>query len=172
MLRSCLTILRNQVAEIRPRDRVLRYYANAADAAVSHLVGPAIIRDPELFSGRDDALDWLDAERSNLVAAASVTVNRGYYALTFGLCTVLVEYLSWRRYIDDWIAIATIGLQAARNLTTAAMRAWPSTSWALPSKGRDSSTKRLRLTRALQLFSGRLVTDTKKAAPCITLAWY
>jgi tetratricopeptide (TPR) repeat protein len=98
------------------RDRLLRYYAHMTDAAVTHLVGPSIIRESEGFTGRDDALDWLDAERPNLIAAAGVTSDLAYYLLAFGLCGALVEYLSWRRYIDDWIAIATIGLRAARNL--------------------------------------------------------
>jgi tetratricopeptide (TPR) repeat protein len=98
------------------RGRLLSYYATMTTAAVSYLVGTSGADQPDCFKGRNDALDWLDAERSNLVTAASVAVNRMDNRVAFDLCKMLVDFLSWRRYIDDWVSIATIGLRAARNL--------------------------------------------------------
>ena len=51
------------------RDRLLGYYLNGARAGDAHLRALAGTQVPADFTGRDDALAWLDAERPNLITA-------------------------------------------------------------------------------------------------------
>jgi tetratricopeptide (TPR) repeat protein len=98
------------------RDRLLGYYLNMTDAATGHLralLGTAV---PEEFTGREDALAWLDAERASLVAAVTMAAETGRDHAAMQLPLLLAEYFAWRRRFDDWIAIATIGLDAAWRL--------------------------------------------------------
>ena len=98
------------------RDRLLDYYLTMADAADDHLralPGKAV---PEEFTGQDGALAWLDAERASLIAAVTMAAETGRDQAALRLPLLLAEYLSWRRRFDDWIAITTISLDAARRL--------------------------------------------------------
>lgn len=98
------------------RGRLFKQYSDLTYSATSHLRGPEDGRRPEDFAGRDEALDWLDAERSNLFAVAGETVSHANYSLAFDLCKTLVDYLSWRRYVDDWDTVSTLCLKAAQHL--------------------------------------------------------
>ena len=60
---------------------------------------------PEVFTGRDAALAWLDAERASLVAAVQMAADTGRYQAAMLLPLMLAEYLSWRRRFDDWITV-------------------------------------------------------------------
>jgi tetratricopeptide (TPR) repeat protein len=98
------------------RDRLLGFYLRTADAADDHLRAPPGMMVPEEFTSRDGALDWLDAERATLVAAVTVAADTGRHRAALRLPAVLAVYFAWRRRFDDWIATATIGLDAARRL--------------------------------------------------------
>jgi tetratricopeptide (TPR) repeat protein len=98
------------------RGRLFKHYSDMTYAATSYLQGHGDGRRPEHFTGRDESLDWLDAERSNLVAVAGEAVNLANYPLAFDLCKTLVDYLSWRRYVDDWDTVTTLCLKAAQHL--------------------------------------------------------
>jgi hypothetical protein len=54
------------------RDQLLGYYLDTADAADDHLWELPGTPVPGRFSGREDALAWLDGERASLVAAVSM----------------------------------------------------------------------------------------------------
>ena len=76
-------------------DRLLGYYLANADAADMHLRALAgMHRVPAVFASREDALAWLDAERSCLVAsvalAAATGRDQGAMRLPFNLSAVFV----------------------------------------------------------------------------------
>ena len=49
---------------------------------------------PAEFTGRDDALAWLDAERPNLIAAVTMAAGTGRDQIALTLPSALSEYLS------------------------------------------------------------------------------
>jgi tetratricopeptide (TPR) repeat protein len=98
------------------RDRLLGYYLRTAEAADDHLRALPGAAVPARFTGRDDALAWLDAERASLVAAVSAAADTGRDQVALRLPLVLSEYLEWRRRFDDWLAATAVSLDAARRL--------------------------------------------------------
>ena len=97
-------------------DRLLGYYLGMTNVADDHLRALPGIPVPTVFNGRPDALEWLDAERPNLVAAVRVAAATGRDGVAIGLPLVLTEYFVWRRHLDDWLATAAICLAAAKRL--------------------------------------------------------
>jgi tetratricopeptide (TPR) repeat protein len=98
------------------RDRLLGWYVNTAEAADDHLRALPGMAVPPEFTGRDDALAWLDGERASLVAAVSMADATGRDQVALGLPLALAEYLAWRRRFDDWLATVTVSLSTARRL--------------------------------------------------------
>ncbi|MFD3504697.1 tetratricopeptide repeat protein [Streptomyces sp. NPDC058676] len=96
------------------RKRALGFYflwAREADARLRWLPGkPA----PERFGDRAQALAWLDEERAGLVAAVGWAREERFAYTAVLLALHLREYLSWRRYFDDWIAVAEVAREAAQ----------------------------------------------------------
>jgi tetratricopeptide (TPR) repeat protein len=64
---------------------------------------------------RDTALDWLEGERANLVAAVRQAFGRGYTQLTWELADALYDFLAFRRYGQDNEVVHVQGLAAARH---------------------------------------------------------
>jgi tetratricopeptide (TPR) repeat protein len=98
------------------RDRLLGYYLDTADAADDHLHALPGTAVPERFTGREEALAWLDGERTSLVAASAMATATGRDQAAVRLPLLLAEYLQWRRRFDDWLAVTAISLDAARRL--------------------------------------------------------
>jgi tetratricopeptide (TPR) repeat protein len=98
------------------RDRLFGYYVRMTQAASLHLLAIPGVPMPSNFASRGDALAWLDAERPNLVATVRTAGELGKHRGAFDLSVVLVEYLSWKRYLNEWMTTAVIGLDAARGL--------------------------------------------------------
>ena len=98
------------------RDRLLDYYLRRAQAAVRHLGPQPATATPEAFPDATSALAWLDAEYPNLVAASRMAAVSGRPRVAMRLALLLAGYLSDRRNFGDWLATATIGLDAARQL--------------------------------------------------------
>jgi tetratricopeptide (TPR) repeat protein len=98
------------------RGRLLGYYLDMADAADDHLRALPGTAVPDQFTGREDALAWLDAERPSLVAAVQMAAGTGRDRAALRLPLLLAEYFLWRRRFDDWIAVTTISLDTARRL--------------------------------------------------------
>jgi tetratricopeptide (TPR) repeat protein len=98
------------------RDRLLSYYLDTARAADAHLGALPGMDLPGVFTGREDALAWLDSERPGLVAAVSVAADTGRDQAVLRLSSALAEYLALRRRFDDWVATTTLSLDAARRL--------------------------------------------------------
>ncbi|SOD83609.1 tetratricopeptide repeat protein [Streptomyces sp. Ag109_G2-15] len=95
------------------RERVLGFYARWADAADDRLRWLPGMAEPERFGDRGQALAWLDGERAGLVAAAGWAREERFAGAAVRLAECLGEYLYWRRYFDDWIAVAEAAREAA-----------------------------------------------------------
>ena len=100
----------------RSRDRLFVYYMNTADAADDHLQALSTHMEPEPFPAREDALNWLDTERANLVAVVKLAEYTGRDDIACRLPVALVRYFNWRRRLDDWLVTTPISLNAARRL--------------------------------------------------------
>jgi tetratricopeptide (TPR) repeat protein len=97
-------------------DRLLDYYMRTTRAADRHLEALPGMLVPEEFTDRAAALLWLDAERANLVAAASLAAATGRDVVARDLPNRLSNYLDWRRYLDDKVLTEGISRDAARRL--------------------------------------------------------
>jgi tetratricopeptide (TPR) repeat protein len=96
------------------RDRLLSHYLTMAGAADSHL--GALPGMHGGFISRDDALAWLDAERTSLIAAVSMAAGTGRDQIALWLPLMLGEYLALRRHFDEWLGVLAVSLDAARRL--------------------------------------------------------
>ncbi|MFI6551408.1 tetratricopeptide repeat protein [Streptomyces prunicolor] len=62
---------------------------------------------PDDFADRDEALAWLDGERANLMGSVAAAAATGQQDIAIKLPVVLYDYLVWRGYFDDLIAVTT-----------------------------------------------------------------
>jgi len=95
------------------RRRVLEHYGERAAAAAEWLRWLPGNVEPEGFDGQSAALAWLDSEREGLVAA---TAWPGHEEAVAGLAGSLADYLSWRRYFEDAIAVGRAEVEAVQRL--------------------------------------------------------
>ncbi|MEC3978534.1 AfsR/SARP family transcriptional regulator [Amycolatopsis sp. H20-H5] len=66
------------------------------------------------FGGYDQALDWLDEESPNLVAAVHLAHRDGRYEVCWQLAWLLQPYFLIRTRLDDWRSVCELALLAAR----------------------------------------------------------
>lgn len=92
--------------------RLLDHYLTTAQAADIHLQTTPGLPLPDDFTDRDQALEWLDAEQSNLVAAA--TAAPAHHAAATGLALALGTFFDLRRYANDWINLSTAAVAICR----------------------------------------------------------
>ena len=104
--------------------RLLTWYLHTADAAAQG-IAPHRRRAFDLapttrpglsFGGHDEALAWCEAEHANLVDAVRLAAEYDLAAVAWQLPAVLLHYFYLRSHWDDWIAVHTVGLDAARTL--------------------------------------------------------
>ncbi len=91
--------------------------------AAMELLQPGMVRLPlpaatsgtvrHTFDGADAALAWLEAERSNLVAAARDAAATGRHPVAWLLADALRGYFFMCGHTADWHNVATTGLAAA-----------------------------------------------------------
>ncbi len=98
----------------KARERVMEFYWQWADAADDRLRWLPGMDEPERFGEREQALAWLDGERAGLVAAVEWGREERFANAAVALAISLGEYLDWRRYFDDGIAVAEAAREAAR----------------------------------------------------------
>ncbi|MFJ9662065.1 tetratricopeptide repeat protein, partial [Streptomyces griseoflavus] len=89
--------------------RLLEHYQTTADAADDRLRALPGQEVTARFTSRADALAWLDAERSNLLAAATA-----HPTFALNAADALTGYLHRRRYFTDVLALAQHALTDAR----------------------------------------------------------
>jgi len=96
----------------RARERLLRFYRQWAFAADERLRWLPGLAEPERFEDRAGALAWLDGERAGLMGAVLWAGEQRHARQAVGLAGCLGVYLRWRRYFDDWIAVAGAAREA------------------------------------------------------------
>jgi DNA-binding SARP family transcriptional activator len=113
--------------------RMLTLYLRTADRADGLLVpgrrhapvGPAPPAcEPLALTGYEQALAWCDAEYANLTAAVRLAAGTGNDDLAWKLPVAMQGFFDLRRFWDDWLACATIGVAAARSCGDPAGQAW------------------------------------------------
>jgi DNA-binding SARP family transcriptional activator len=103
-------------------ERLLDFYHRSATTAVALVCGsPPVDREPVradvspmAFGTVTSAQEWLEAELTNLLAAARYAAEHGPLPWAWELARALVPYSWIRRTPVDWLALADIGLAAAR----------------------------------------------------------
>ncbi|WP_431995859.1 AfsR/SARP family transcriptional regulator [Streptomyces griseoflavus] len=112
-------------AEERERavERLLSWYLHSADATYP-LITPKRARvplpapppscRPLEFTEHEQALDWCESERANLVSAVHQAVACGRPDLAWRLPAVLWGFFYLRSHLHDWLDTAGAGLSAAR----------------------------------------------------------
>ncbi|MFD7765070.1 ATP-binding protein, partial [Streptomyces microflavus] len=92
------------------RDRLIHHYIQHAEAADTHLDPPGSPVSAR-FTDRDQALEWFDAERENLMATAHTTPRAG-----LDLSFALGSYLQWQRHLQDNVVVNALALDACTKL--------------------------------------------------------
>ncbi|MCP2336568.1 AfsR/SARP family transcriptional regulator [Actinomadura rupiterrae] len=98
--------------------RLFDHYRDTTATAAS-LLAPAERRHDTIepgasFTGPDDALTWLDAERANLLAAAAHAAEHGWPGHVRDLSAALARYLNARARHTEALALHTAAWNAAR----------------------------------------------------------
>jgi len=100
--------------EVAARERVLDFYwkyGPPADAWLWWLPGE---ERPSLFSGREEAMAWLDVERLGLVAAVQWGRAERFARGAMAVALFLAEYLRRRRAFDDMCSVMEVAREAAQ----------------------------------------------------------
>jgi tetratricopeptide (TPR) repeat protein len=98
------------------RERLFRYYLNKASAANKHLLALPGQAVPGDFTGRADALKWLDVEWPNLLATVSVAARTGPIQVACDLPVTLGQYFYLRRRLDEWLVALAISRTVASQM--------------------------------------------------------
>lgn len=77
-------------------------------------------RGPAAFPTAMEALDWLDAELSNLAGAQRRAADRGWWDLVWQQCEALWGLFLFRKRFEHWIPTHELGIEAARRCATPA----------------------------------------------------
>ncbi|WP_093484759.1 tetratricopeptide repeat protein [Streptomyces sp. 2333.5] len=105
--------------------RVLDWHLHSADAAQTWInpheahipLDPVEATvTPLAFPGYDEALNWYELERANLLAAARAAEEAGQDRAAWQLSAVLRSIHMLLNPFDEWLAMGRIGLRAARRL--------------------------------------------------------
>ncbi|MFI8090931.1 AfsR/SARP family transcriptional regulator [Streptomyces sp. NPDC086080] len=104
-------------------ERLLAFYLHTADSAYP-LITPSRHRipleplpagcRPLEFTTREEALEWCERERVNLVGAVHRAAGAGLVGIAWRLPAVLWGFFYLRSHSHDWLDTTTTGLAAAR----------------------------------------------------------
>jgi DNA-binding SARP family transcriptional activator/Tfp pilus assembly protein PilF len=105
--------------------RVLTWYLYTVDA-VAHMVSPHRYQfplappepgaEPLTFRTLDEALNWCEVERTNLVAATRLAAASGLHTLAWQLPVTAFGFFNRRTYWADWVETHQIALASVRQL--------------------------------------------------------
>jgi DNA-binding SARP family transcriptional activator/Tfp pilus assembly protein PilF len=103
--------------------RVLTWYLHTVDA-VAHMVSPYRYRiplapeqpvgEPLTFGTAEQALNWCETERANLVAATRQASQAGLDVFAWQLPVASLSFFNRRTYWADWVETHRIALASAR----------------------------------------------------------
>lgn len=105
--------------------RILAWYLHTVDA-VAQMVSPYRYRiplpdgelagPPMTFTSLDQALDWCEMERANLLAATRQAALSGLYEFAWQLPTASLGFFNRRTYWADWVETHQIALASVRQI--------------------------------------------------------
>jgi tetratricopeptide (TPR) repeat protein len=98
------------------KQRLLRHYLDAADAADDWLQAAPAACSQDRFTSREQAIAWLDAEQASLAPVVVLAADSGCDDVASRLPIALARYFSWRRRLDDWLDTTRVSLDASRRL--------------------------------------------------------
>jgi DNA-binding SARP family transcriptional activator/tetratricopeptide (TPR) repeat protein len=113
--------------------RILTWYLHSVDAAARIIspnharvpVGqPAAGVRPLTFSSLDQALDWAETERANVVAATRQAAASGQHDIAWRLPAAAMSFFYRRGHWADWMTTHEIGLRSAREIGDRPAEAW------------------------------------------------
>lgn len=116
-------------------ERTLTWYLNSGNNAIRALnpsdfrrvfaPGPPDALCPPLdFAEYEQALEWCEAERVNVVAGVRQAADNGLHTLSWQLSLDLWYFFLISKHWADWIVTHQIGLASARRLGDRHMEAW------------------------------------------------
>jgi len=109
--------------------RVLTWYLHTAEAA-GRVISPQHARvplgdgHPLAFASLEQALDWCETERADLVAAARQAAASGLHEIAWKLPAAAMSFFYRRSHWADWVATHSSGLDSARILGDRLAEAW------------------------------------------------
>jgi DNA-binding SARP family transcriptional activator len=113
--------------------RVLTWYLHTAEAA-GRVISPqharvplgdaCLVRPPLAFTSLEQALDWCESARADLVAAAGQAASGEMHEIAWKLPAAMMSFLYRRGHWADWVATHESGLNSARALGDRAAEAW------------------------------------------------
>jgi tetratricopeptide (TPR) repeat protein len=98
----------------RAARRLLKFYAFNVRDTEAHIAGQES-RD-RIFSDRAQAIDWLEAELPNLVAATVWATDSEQWDFVLPLALRLPRFFELRGHVDEWTITALAGWRAAKAL--------------------------------------------------------
>jgi DNA-binding SARP family transcriptional activator len=114
-------------------NRVLTWYLRTADAAAG-VVAPYRERvpldpvepggEPLTFATAEQALDWCEQERANLVAATRQAAGQGLHDIAWKLPVAVMVCFDRHGYRAEWITTHRIALESAREIGARRGEAW------------------------------------------------
>ncbi|RSO09126.1 tetratricopeptide repeat-containing protein [Streptomyces sp. WAC 05379] len=96
------------------QSRLYDHYEHMAAVADTHITTRPSARS-SVFPNRDAALEWLDAERDNLLASVTSARVLGKPATSTALALSLARYLDLRHFYDSGISVTTTALAIVRD---------------------------------------------------------
>ena len=113
--------------------RILGWYLHTAEAA-ARIISPNHARvpvgavepgtQPLAFASLEQALDWCEAERASLVAAARQAAASGLHDIAWRLPAAAMSFYYRRSHWADWITASEVGLRSAREHGDRLAEAW------------------------------------------------
>ena len=80
--------------------------------------------EPLRFASVDQALDWCEAERTNLVAATRQAAAMGLHDIAWKLPVAALGFFNRRTYWEEWVVTHQIALASARHVGDKRAEAW------------------------------------------------
>ena len=113
--------------------RVLTWYLHTAEAA-GRVISPqharvplgdaCLVRPALAFASLEQALDWCESARANLVAAAGQAASGNMHEIAWKLPAAMMSFFYRRGHWADWVATHESGLHSARVLGDRMAEAW------------------------------------------------
>src|SRR5450756_2076318 len=113
--------------------RVLTWYLHTADAA-GRVISPQharvplgdghLVRPPLAFASLEQALDWCESARADLVAAGSQAASSRLFEIAWKLPAAAMSFFYRRSHWADWVTTHENGLDSARKLGDRLAEAW------------------------------------------------